>query len=349
MGGRARAGARESGTDARGGAGTLGPVNRSRVVGVALVVISAISFGSGGLFARPAYAAGIDWLTLMAWRFLLAGALAWAVLLASPSARRALRVMPRRMVLTAVGLGVYYISNTATYFAGITTTPLSLAALIVYIYPPIVAVLALRFGHPLQGRRAWTALGIAVLGVVLAVGGIDAAEMPPVGGLLLVIAAPLLYSVWIILAARHSGETSDGVGSAAEGAANATVVGALMLSSTGVAYWLICALLRHPVLPADIPAGAWPGIVGVGVVAGFVAVQFFYAGAQRVGAAQASLLSTVEPLWTIAAAGILLGERLAPVQLLGGGLILTGVVLSQTGPRGGRADLPQPALRLGED
>jgi drug/metabolite transporter (DMT)-like permease len=319
------------------------------MVGVALVVISAISFGSGGLFARPAYAAGVDWLTLMAWRFLLAGGLAWVVLLASPAARRSIRTMPRRTLLAAVGLGVYYISNTATYFAGIATTPLSLAALIVYVYPPIVAVLALRFGRPLEGRRAWTALGIAVLGVVLAVGGINASEMPPLGGLLLVMAAPLLYSVWIILAARHSGETSDAVGSAAEGAANATAVGAVMLSSTGVAYWLICAVLQHPVLPADIPPAAWPGIVGVGVVAGFVAVQFFYAGAQRVGAAQASLLSTVEPLWTIAAAGVLLGERLTAVQLMGGVLILAGVLLSQTGTRGERAQMPQPVLRLGED
>ncbi len=318
-------------------------------MGIVLVVISAISFGSGGLFARPAYAAGIDWLTLMAWRFLLAAGLAWAVLLASPSALRALRAMPRRTLLTSVGLGVYYISNTATYFAGIATTPLSLAALIVYVYPPIVAVLALRFGRPLEGRRAWTALGIAVAGVVLAVGGIRADEMPPLGGLLLVISAPLFYSVWIIMAARHSGETSHAVGSESAGAANASVVGAVMLSATAVSYWLICLALNHPVLPADIPSGAWPGILGVGIVAGFVAVQFFYAGAQRVGAAQASLLSTVEPLWTITAAGILLGERLDAIQLAGGALILAGVVLSQTGSRGEPAELPQPAVRLGED
>jgi drug/metabolite transporter (DMT)-like permease len=324
-------------------------VNRARFVGVALVVISAISFGSGGLFARPAYAAGIDWLTLMAWRFLLAGALAWIVLLASPVNRRALRTMDRRVLLGAVGLGIYYLSNTATYFAGIATTPLSLAALIVYAYPPIVAVLALRFGRPLEGRRAWTALGIAVAGVALAVGGIRADEMPPIGGLLLVIVSPLLYSVWIIMAARHSGETSEGVGHEAAGAANASVVGAVMLSSTGAAYWLICLVLGHPVLPSAIPSGAWPGILGVGIIAGFIAVQFFYAGAQRVGAAQASLLSTVEPLWTIVAAGILLGERLEPVQLAGGGLILAGVVLSQTGSRGEPRELPQPVVHLGED
>jgi drug/metabolite transporter (DMT)-like permease len=105
------------------------------------------------------------------------------------------------------------------------------------------------------------------------------------------------------------------------------------------------------VLPADVPAAAWPGILGVGVVAGFIAVQAFYAGSQRIGAAQASLVSTVEPLWTITVAGILLGERLNPVQLAGGALILVGVLLSQTGAgaRDGASAMPQPAVRLGED
>ncbi len=324
-------------------------MNRTRLAGIALVVVSAIAFGSGGLFARPVYAAGVDWMTLMAWRFLLASGLAWTLLLARPASRRALRALPRRTVLVTIGLGLYYISNTATYYAGIATVPLSLAALIIYIYPPVVAVLALRFGRPLEGRRAWTALAIAVAGVVLAVGGIDASAAPPLGGLVLIIASPLLYAVWIIMAARHAGERSDRVGSDSDGGATASVVGAVMLSSTAVAYWTICLALRHPVLPADIPAAAWPGILGVGVVAGFIAVQAFYAGAQRVGAAQASLLSTVEPLWTILAAGILLGERLEPIQLVGGALILAGVVLSQTGARGRARELPQPVVHLGEE
>jgi drug/metabolite transporter (DMT)-like permease len=106
----------------------------------------------------------------------------------------------------------------------------------------------------------------------------------------------------------------------------------------------------HPVLPSDVPEAAWPGIVAVGVVAGFIAVQAFYAGSQRIGAAQASLVSTVEPLWTILAASILLGERLTPVQLAGGALILGGVLLSQTGSgRSGQPTMPHPAVHLGED
>ncbi len=334
-------------------------MSRTYLFGVALVVMSAISFGSGGLFARPAYAAGIDWLTLMAWRFAIAGALAWVLVLLSPSARRDLRRIRRPAVLAAIGLGIVYIGNTATYYAGITTTPLSLAALIVYIYPPVVAVLALRLGRPLEGRRAWSALGIAVAGVVLAVGGIDTTTMPPIPGLVAVIVAPLIYSVWIILAARYSGERREHTGADSEGASNALVAGAIMLSATGTAYWIACLGIGHPVLPADIPADAWPGILGVAVVAGFLATQGFYAGAKHVGAAQASLISTVEPLWTIVAAGVLLGETLTPVQWIGGGLILAGVLLSQTRSRGARGGagtgpddepvLPQPVVHFAEE
>jgi drug/metabolite transporter (DMT)-like permease len=360
-----RAPVRTAATGARGRGGRSGPVpslpvDRARLTGIALVVVSAIAFGSGGLFARPVYAAGVDWLTLMAWRFGIAATLAWVVLLARPEARRALRGLRGRALLGTIGLGVIYVSNTATYYAGIAKVPLSLSALIVYVYPPVVAVLALLFGRPLEGRRAWTALGIAVLGVVLAVGGIDPSTAPPLDGLLLVVASPLLYSVWIILAARHSGERSDRTGAQADDAANATVAGAVMLTATGVVYWVVALGIGHPVLPATIPAAAWPGILGVGVVAGFLAVQAFYAGAQRVGAAQASLISTVEPLWTIVAASLLLGEHLTPIQLLGGACILGGVLLSQTrGAGSGRtgelagADeeppLPQPVVRLSEE
>ena len=104
-----------------------------------------------------------------------------------------------------------------------------------------------------------------------------------------------------------------------------------MMTATATAFWITALAVGRPVLPAQIPADAWGGIVGIGVVATFVAIQTFYAGAHRIGAARASLVSTVEPIWTIVLAGILFGERLTPIQLVGGALILIGVVLSQTG------------------
>ena len=62
-------------------------MDRRRLVGVLLVVVSAASFGSGALFAKPVYAEGVGWLTLLCWRFAghtatLATVLRWAALAA---------------------------------------------------------------------------------------------------------------------------------------------------------------------------------------------------------------------------------------------------------------------------
>jgi drug/metabolite transporter (DMT)-like permease len=321
-------------------------VPRSIAVGVLLTVVSACAFGSGPLFAKPVYAASVGWHVLMAWRFAIGATLAWLLVLSNPTVRAGLLRIPRRAIAGAVGLGILYTGNASTYFAGLETVPASLAALIVYIYPAIVAVISLRMGQPLRGRRAWASLVLALVGVGLAVGSPPAATAPPpLIGLLLILASPVIYSVWIVLAARLSGEDREDVGRASGSAVDPIAAGALMLTATAVTFWVTAVGFGRPVLPAQVPAGAWFGIVGIGLVSTFIAVQTFYAGAHRLGAARASLISTVEPIWTIALAGVLLGESLTPIQLLGGVLIIGGVVLSQTGGQ----PAATPELRLADE
>ena len=312
-------------------------MSRQLGVGIGLTVISAFGFGSGALFAKPVYTTGVDWFTLMTWRFSVGAGLSWAWVASSPRGRAAVRALDRRAIAVSVALGILYTGNSSTYFAGLETVSASLAALIVYLYPAIVAVLSLRIGRRLEGRRAWGALGLALLGVVLAIGGIDAAHLPPASGLALMVASPIIYSVWIVLSARLAGERRSGVGSSGTRSVDPTAAGAVMMSATASAFWLTGLALGRPILPAEIPAAAWGGILGVGAVSTFIAIQAFYAGAHRIGAARASLVSTVEPIWTIVLAGLLFGERLTPIQLVGGALILGGVVLSQSGPNAATA------------
>ncbi len=352
-------------------------MDRRRATGIGLVLISAAAFGSGSLFAQPVYAAGVDWLTLSAWRFLFGAGLTWCFLVVSADRRRGFRRMNRRAVIAAVALGVLYVGNSGTYYAALETVSPSLAALVVYLYPAIVAVLSLRFGRRLRGRRAWAALGISLTGVVLAVGGIDPDESPPVSGLVLAFASCFIYAVWVVLAARLSGERREGVGEvadgdgsaagpAAEAAVEATGPGAqdgpgesdvprgtatapvaLIMTATATVYWISALATGRPVLPAQIPSAAWVGLIGVGVGATFIAIQTFYAGAQRVGAAHAALISTAEPIWTIVLAAILFSVALTPVQLVGGALILIGVVVAQTGPAADRA--PALSVRVADE
>jgi drug/metabolite transporter (DMT)-like permease len=327
-------------------------MGRERALGFLLVVVSACSFGSGALFAKPVYAAGVDWLTLLAWRFLFAAVLSWAWLLILPGNRRTLAGISPRRVLLLLGLGVLYVGNSATYFAALETVPASLAALIVYLYPVLVAVLALRFGRRLRGTRAWVALGIATAGVLLAVGGIDPRATPPASGLLLTLASPLIYAAWIVIAARVGGERGErehGGGEPdddREETEPAPAV-ALMMTATAAVYWVAAFATGRPVDPRGVPAEAWPGLLGVGVISAALAVQAFYAGSRRIGAARAALVSTVEPVYTITFATLLFGERLTWLQVLGGVLVIAAVLIVQLPGLRDRQPAAQPAAAEG--
>src|SRR3712207_1363817 len=125
----------------------------------------------------------------------------------------------------------------------------------------------------LEGRRAWAALALALVGVVLSVGGIPAGSAPPALGLALIVASPVIYAVWIVLSAHLSGERREDQASEAAPGAEAAAATALMMTATATVYWVTALAVGRPVLPARVPAEAWPGLLAVGIVATFVAIQ----------------------------------------------------------------------------
>jgi drug/metabolite transporter (DMT)-like permease len=115
-----------------------------------------------------------------------------------------------------------------------------------------------------------------------------------------------------------------------------------MTTATAVVYGILVLASGASLSPADIPAEAWLPLLGLGVVATAIAIQTFYAGVTRVGGARASIISTVEPVYTIVLAMLLFGERLEPLQVVGGVLVLVSVILAETGRRG---QVAEPARR----
>jgi drug/metabolite transporter (DMT)-like permease len=68
-------------------------------------------------------------------------------------------------------------------------------------------------------------------------------------------------------------------------------------------------------------------MLGMVVFSTIIAITTFLAGLERVGPTNAAMLSTLEPVVTVLLAAWLFGERLTPITLLGGGLILVAVIL----------------------
>jgi drug/metabolite transporter (DMT)-like permease len=70
--------------------------------------------------------------------------------------------------------------------------------------------------------------------------------------------------------------------------------------------------------------------VAIALLSTVLPIVTFVLGMERVGASTASIVSTVEPVVTVALATALFGEALAPLQALGGVLVLAAVVALQS-------------------
>ena len=301
-------------------------------MGIALGAISGVAYGTGPLFAKSVYHAGLDWMALLAWRFFFATVISWLWLFAQPRARAELCLLDRRTIARLLFTGATFVLTASVYYGAIQRIPTSLEALLMYAYPAVVAVLSMRLGYPFRGRLAWGSLAVVLVGAVLTIGGIEAGVDQL--GIAVGALSPLTYAIYIILAAWMAGErpgqTAD-MRSKGKGAdVSPPVAGAVMMTGTWLTMLVVAGVAREPLLPQAVPMEAWPGLFGIGLFAGAIAIQAFYASVARIGAAQASLMATVEPLVVIALGVGFLSEMLTPIQLLGAALVLAGVLLAQT-------------------
>jgi drug/metabolite transporter (DMT)-like permease len=72
----------------------------------------------------------------------------------------------------------------------------------------------------------------------------------------------------------------------------------------------------------------------------FLAVILLFRGMKRLGTSRTAIVSTMEPIFTIALAALLLGDRLTLTQWLGAALVLGGVLLAEwRAPAAGMDDM----------
>src|SRR4030081_983895 len=122
------------------------PAPNRNAVGVALVVGSAICFGTLGVFGKLAYRLGLTTPQLLSYRFALAAVVLW---LAAIVVRQG--VPPRRSLIgLAIMGGAGYVGQSAAYFSALHFIPVSTTALLLFTFPVVVTLLApLLFHEPL--------------------------------------------------------------------------------------------------------------------------------------------------------------------------------------------------------
>lgn len=283
----------------------MDPARRRRLVGLLLVLAAAASFGLMALFARLAYAAGMNPPSLLALRFIIAG-----VCIALMVRWRGERMPRGRALGGLVAMGtVFYALVAQAYFVALLHASAALVALVLYTFPVLVMAANIAFfGERATGRKLLVAL-LTMLGLATTIGGELRGEWLGIG---LALAGAFGYAAYIIVGDR----LAQGVPPLPGGLV--VILGCAFTSA-------VFALAAGVRLPQT--ALGWAAVCGIALLSTVFAIAAFLEGLNRVGSTTAAMASTLEPVVTVLSAAALLGEPLSASTVGGGLLIVTAVIL----------------------
>lgn len=284
-------------------------------LGLLFAVIGTALFALKSIFIKFAYQHGVDTVTLLTLRMLIAlpfyiGILIW--LLRKPETQ-----LPHSSKLFAVfGLGFlgYYLASYLD-MEGLNYISAQLERLTLYTYPIMTTLLGWFFLKDPITRRIMIALVLTYSGVML----LYFHESMAVGweaslGVMLVAAAALSFSFYVVFSKRYISELGSRL-----------FTTLAMLSST--VFVLIHFFLTHDIQDLFIQREAWVYAFLLAVFSTLLPSFMVSEAIARIGPARTSIVGTAGPVFTIILAVILLGEPFGWMHLAGMLLVIFGVSL----------------------
>jgi drug/metabolite transporter (DMT)-like permease len=285
--------------------------------GLLLAAAGAIAFSGKAIIVKLSYRDGVDAVTVIMYRMLLA--LPFFLLLGWWSERQTFardNPLSKRDVMGIVALGFvgYYLSSYLD-FLGLQYITASLERLILYLNPTLVVLLGwLLFKKPIQPIRM-LAMGVSYSGVLLVFAHeLSFAGSDVVLGSSLVFASALTYAVYLI----YSGQLVQRVG-------------AMRLVGWATSVACVCCIVQflvlRPLSAAVVPTEVlW--LAGLNALACTVApVLMVMMAIERIGAALTAQTGMIGPMATITLGVWVLNEPLNVWIGAGTLLVLSGVFI----------------------
>ncbi|CAM2792756.1 DMT family transporter [Actinomyces slackii] len=228
-------------------------------------------------------------------------------------AGRRLARLTRRQVLSGLGAGVIYGLAQLAQTEGIRFTEASTAGFVTAVYVVLTPLLGLLLLRTRVGPTTAMAAVLAIIGIgVLSLRGFDVSP-----GVLLCLLSAVGYALHIMVLGLRSR-------------------GADALALAAVQMVAIAALCWVGALPGGVHVPAtwqvWGPLLWMAIASGLLAILGQTWAQARMSAARAAVLMSMEPVWSAFFAILLGGESLTWRMVIGGGLVITAMLLSELGP-----------------
>lgn len=301
---------------------------RTRLVGIALALAGAALFATKGIIVKLALAEGVDDLTTLTWRMIIAVPIFLTVGLLGY--RRKLRarapgdapVLTRKTLLQTLGVGLigYYIASYLD-FGALTYISAQFDRLILLTYPFFVVLFGAIFFKRRLTRGMLLALLVSYAGIAVIFSRDFAVEGDHVLlGAAMVFGAAIAYAVYQLLAKP----LIDAMG--------AQLFTSIAMSGAGPAI-VVHFLLTHPVSDLAVSGHAMLLMLAIGVIATVLPAYCISGAIGLVGPERTAVIGNVSPVVTVALAVGVLGEAFTPYHAIGTAMVLLGVALFSRKPK----------------
>ena len=286
----------------------------SELFGILLIFLGAILIGLMPAFAKFAYLDGANALLLLLARSVI-GVIILVVFILLTG--RPLGVTPGKMRRSFVA-GFTHVCSAIGLLGSIVYIDISLANIILFLYPFPIAVVAHYRGEARLGPLTIAFMVLATIGLALVL-GVDFSSTDS-RGVALAVMGMIAFSFMIISMADLTREVG-----APHSNLLMTLWAVLVFGLAAVAGSLT-EIVAAPALPHTLFGWTSVAVVGITFALGYLC---FFVSANIIGATRASMLSISEPIMIILFAVLLVGETVSLVQWIGITIVIGSLVLTE--------------------
>lgn len=284
------------------------PVEHARFLDLTSGLGAALSFSVADVLSKVVFASGMDVLSLVTLRSVLAAGFFWWWLRAYPPA---VRHSPRARRI-AIGLGLVYAANVFGLLLAIQLLPLSIAILAYFIYPLLTGVTAAVIRLERLGWPSFACALAAFCGLALMLDAQPGVLVPL--GLIGAFGAAICRTASLLIIRAELGGTD----------ARLTTWYSLFPAALVFVGVMACTGTFHP----PLTTGGWFAFGGLSIATTLSTLLIFISAA-RVGAFRTALLLNLEPVVSSGVSFALLGEAASGLQLLGGAIMVLALCVFQ--------------------
>jgi drug/metabolite transporter (DMT)-like permease len=291
-----------------------------RWAGIALLLVIATIFGGNHIAARIAFDHGTNVTTAVAFRSTGTALFVLALLLLNGISIRTSRKTLQQSVL----IGLLVAVQSYCLYSAVALIPVALALLVFQTFPMLLSLISWIGGGERPSRRVLLAMPVALVGLALALdvygkSGDIAGRWAEVGaGVLWAFGASVSFATAFFLITRWLGSMDGRLRSF------------LFMSVVAVVTLAGGALANAFVLPAD-----GTGWVALALLTAFygIAITSTFVLLPRLGAVNNAAVLNFEPIAVLGLAWLILGQAVAPLQILGAFVVVGAIVWMGAGKR----------------